>query len=56
MPVTQEIRDLILRNAPTAEIRDMAVSQGMRTLRQAALQKVLEGTTTIEEVLRVTLA
>ena len=56
MPVTQEIRDLILRNAPTAEIRDMAVSQGMRTLRQSGLQKVLEGTTTIEEVLRVTLA
>ncbi len=56
MPVTQEIRDLILRNAPTAEIRDMAVSQGMRTLRQSGLQKVLEGTTTVEEVLRVTLA
>jgi type IV pilus assembly protein PilB len=56
MPVTQEIRDLILRNAPTAEIRDLAASQGMKTLRQNALQKVLEGVTTIEEVLRVTLS
>ena len=56
MPVTQEIRDLILRNAPTAEIRDVAASQGMKTLRQNALQKVLEGVTTIEEVLRVTLS
>jgi type IV pilus assembly protein PilB len=56
MLVTQEIRDLILRNAPTAEIREMAVSQGMKTLRQSGLMKVIEGTTTVEEVLRVTLA
>src|SRR5262245_56529510 len=55
MPITQEIRDLILRNAPTVEIREMAQSQGMRSLRQNALQKVLEGTTTVDEVLRVTL-
>ncbi|HET8578773.1 MAG TPA: type IV-A pilus assembly ATPase PilB [Methylomirabilota bacterium] len=55
MPVTQEIRDLILRNAPTAEIREVAATQGMKTLRQNALQKVLDGVTTVEEVLRVTL-
>ncbi|OLC43333.1 MAG: type II secretion system protein GspE [Gemmatimonadetes bacterium 13_1_40CM_4_65_7] len=55
MPVSQELRDLILRNAPTAEIRDVAQSQGMRSLRQNALQKVLEGVTTVDEVLRVTL-
>ncbi len=55
MPVTQEIRDLILRNAPTAEIREVAQSQGMRSLRQNALQKVLDGITTVDEVLRVTL-
>jgi type IV pilus assembly protein PilB len=56
MPMSQEIRDLILRNATTAEIREVAQSQGMRTLRQNALQKVLDGVTTVEEVLRVTLA
>jgi type IV pilus assembly protein PilB len=56
MPVSQEIRDLILRNASTAEIREVARAQGMRSLRQNGLQKVLEGTTTVEEVLRVTLA
>src|SRR6266498_5063077 len=55
MPATQEIRDLVLRNAPTAEIREVAASQGMKTLRQNALQKVLDGVTTMEEVLRVTL-
>ncbi|HXJ79162.1 MAG TPA: type IV-A pilus assembly ATPase PilB [Candidatus Methylomirabilis sp.] len=56
MPVTQEIRDLILRNESTAEIRDVARAQGMRGLRQNGLQKVLEGITTVDEVLRVTLA
>jgi type IV pilus assembly protein PilB len=55
MPVTQELRDLILRNAPGAEIREVALSQGMRTLRQSGLLKVTEGVTTVDEVLRVTL-
>jgi type II secretory ATPase GspE/PulE/Tfp pilus assembly ATPase PilB-like protein len=44
-----------LRNASTAEIRDVARSQGMRSLRQNGLQKVLDGVTTVEEVLRVTM-
>ena len=56
MPISDEIRELILKDAPTAEIREMAQSQGMKTLRQAGLQKVLEGVTTTQEVLRVTLA
>ena len=55
MPMTTELRDLMLRNATTAEIRDTAISQGMKTLRQNALQKVVDGVTTIEEVLRVTM-
>jgi type IV pilus assembly protein PilB len=55
MPVTTELRDLMLRNATTNEIRDTAISQGMKTLRQNALQKVVDGVTTVEEVLRVTL-
>ena len=55
MPITTEIRDLILRNATTNEIQDAACSQGMKTLRQNALQKVIDGVTTMEEVLRVTL-
>jgi len=55
MPATQEIRDLIIRNAPTVEISEAAAAQGMKTLRQNALQKVLDGMMTVEEVLRVTL-
>ena len=53
MPISQELRDLMIRNAPTAEIRETAQGQGMRTLRQNALQKVLEGTMTIEEVIHL---
>jgi type IV pilus assembly protein PilB len=56
MSVTQELRDMILRNAPAAEIRELARRQGMKTLRETGLLKVLDGTTTVEEVLRVSLA
>jgi type IV pilus assembly protein PilB len=56
MPITEELRTVILKGAQTAEIREMAQTLGMKTLRQAGLIKVLEGTTTVEEVLRVTLS
>jgi type IV pilus assembly protein PilB len=56
MPVNEEVRDLILHGAPAAELGVAAKKQGMTTLRQAGLRKVLDGTTTVEEVLRVTLA
>jgi type IV pilus assembly protein PilB len=55
MPVNEEVRDLILHGAAAAELGTAAKKQGMKTLRQAGLLKVLEGTTTVEEVLRVTL-
>src|SRR3989475_820592 len=50
MPISEELRDAILKSASTAELRSMAQSQGMRSLRQAGLMKVIEGTTTVEEV------
>jgi type IV pilus assembly protein PilB len=56
MPISEEIRHLILKEAPAADIRAAAERQGMKTLRQAGLAKVLDGTTTTQEVLRVTLA
>jgi type IV pilus assembly protein PilB len=55
MPISQDIRDLIIRNAPAVEIGEAAARQGMKSLRQNALQKVIDGVMTIEEVLRVTL-
>jgi type IV pilus assembly protein PilB len=56
MPIGEELRSAILKNASTAELRSIAETAGMRSLRQAGLMKVIEGTTTIEEVLRVTLS
>jgi type IV pilus assembly protein PilB len=56
MPINEHIREMILHNAPTAEIRDAALAVGMKTLRQNALQKVLDGVTTVDEVLRVTVS
>jgi type IV pilus assembly protein PilB len=56
MPVSEALRDMILKNAATAEIREQAQKDGMKTLRQSGLMKVLEGTTTVEEILRVTLS
>jgi type IV pilus assembly protein PilB len=54
MPVTREIKELIVHGVPPAEICKVARDQGMKTLREAGLGKVLEGVTTVEEVLRVT--
>ena len=56
MPISPEIRDGIVRGATTEELRATAQSQGMKTLRQAGLQKVLEGVTALDEVLRVTMS
>jgi type IV pilus assembly protein PilB len=54
MPVTPEIRELILDRASTSEIQKLAIKQGMLTLRKDGLIKVTKGVTTVEEVLRET--
>jgi type IV pilus assembly protein PilB len=49
-----QMRDMILEKKSSAEIKQLAASGGMKTLREDGLQKVLEGKTTLDEVLRVT--
>ncbi|MEW6296396.1 MAG: type IV-A pilus assembly ATPase PilB [Thermodesulfobacteriota bacterium] len=56
MPMLEELRSLVLANAPTPEIKRAAVRLGMKTLRQSGLTKVRQGITTVAEVLRVTIA
>ena len=53
-PTTDSVRQLAHDRASSWEIRRAALADGMRTLRQDAWLKVLGGTTTVEEVLRVT--
>ena len=54
MVMTEPIRDLIMRRANADEIREQAVKEGMRTMIEDGVRKVLSGVTTIEEVLRAT--
>ncbi len=54
MPVTDEIRDAVYAGKNSDEINDIAVSQGVKTLRMAALNKVRDGSISLEECLRVT--
>ena len=56
MPNYPELEDLILGRASSAQIKEVAVECGMRTLRQNSLAKAAKGITTIEEVLRSTIA
>ena len=51
--VDDYIRPLVIARASSSEIKTMALQQGMHTLRQDGWTKVLEGVTTLEEVLRV---
>lgn len=54
MEVTEEIRQLVLEKTSSDIIRQKATSHGMQILRECGWQKVREGITSIEEVLRVT--
>ncbi|MEK6673836.1 MAG: type IV-A pilus assembly ATPase PilB [Nitrospirota bacterium] len=54
MPITDDIKELILEGASSGEIKKTAVRLGMKTLRMSGLTKVKEEVTSVEEVLRVT--
>jgi type IV pilus assembly protein PilB len=52
--VTDPIKELILQGASALEIKREAIRQGMRTLRRSGITKLLEGVTSLEEVLKTT--
>jgi len=56
MPMLEEIRELILNGANTAEIKRESMRLGIKTMRQSGLTKLKEGVTSFEEVLRVTIS
>ena len=49
MPMTPGLRELILKNASSDDLKKQAIKDGMKTLRMAALTKVAQGLTTLEE-------
>ena len=54
LPITESIQELISTEADVSMLRNTARKEGMVTLRENAIKKLLDGTTTYEEVLRVT--
>ncbi len=54
MDLTDRIRDMILERRPTSEIKRAAREEGMTFLRQCAVDRVLDGTTTLREINKVT--
>ncbi len=51
--VNEVLRDAILQKLPTRKLQEIATQQGMQTLWQTALQRVAQGETTLEEIVRV---
>lgn len=53
LTMNDEMRDLILNNGAAHELRKLAIDNGMRTLQQDAMAKILTGVTSVDEVIRV---
>jgi|SRR3989344_2573321 len=53
LEINEEVRDLIMKHANATEIKKASMKNGMITMIEDGFQKVMEGVTTIEEVLRV---
>ena len=56
MDIDDEVRELVLSGATAFELRNKAIERGMLTLRGSGLQKIRDGVTSVEEVVRETVA
>ncbi len=54
LEMSEPLRDMILTGASALELRDQGIKEGMITLRRSGCRKVLDGVTTIEEIIRET--
>ena len=54
LDLTDELREMILAQAPASEIKQVMRAKGMRFLRESAVEKVLSGITTLREINKVT--
>jgi type II secretory ATPase GspE/PulE/Tfp pilus assembly ATPase PilB-like protein len=53
LPATKAVKQAIIAGVPAAQLFDLAVRTGMRTLKQDGIEKVLSGTTDLAQVLAV---
>ena len=56
MPFSEKLKEMVLQGCSTAELKERMIQDGVATLRRAGLNKIVDGTTTIDEVVRVTAA
>jgi type IV pilus assembly protein PilB len=56
MRFSDNLKEMVLQGASTAELKLGAIKNGMSTLRASGIRKVIDGVTTPEEVMRVTMA
>jgi type IV pilus assembly protein PilB len=54
LPFFEQLKEMVFERASAAEIKKFARRQGMKTLREIGLTKVMEGVTSLKEVFRVT--
>ncbi len=54
MPITEQVGELIIQRATAYELRRQVQREGMRTLREVAIERMRAGITTAEEILRET--
>jgi type IV pilus assembly protein PilB len=55
MKFNESLKEMVLQGGSTAELKTAAIKGGMKTLRMAGIEKIIGGTTTMEEVGRVTM-
>jgi type IV pilus assembly protein PilB len=56
MPMNESLREIIVREGSAVDIKRCALEQGMQTLRRVGILNAIKGTTTIEDVLNITMA
>jgi len=56
MPFSDSIKELVLNGASSSELKRAAIKEGMKSLRMSGVTKIGEGTTSVEEIMRVTMA
>jgi len=56
MRFTDELKEMVLQGASSAELKAAAIRGGMASLRMSGIGKIIDGVTTAEEVLRVTMS
>ena len=54
MPITAKLREMIITRASLDDLKDQAISEGLVTLRNAALRQVVAGVTSLDEAMRIT--